>query len=82
MCGWGVGVGDDISARVGVDDCVGRAGMCTACVVHGVLEAVRMLGVMVCRVCGAPAGVGRVCLFHKGRVCVCTGGVVMDAVAE
>ncbi len=21
-------------------------------------------------VCGAPAGVGRVCMFHKGRVCV------------
>ncbi len=28
-----------------------------------------MLGVMVCRVCGAPAGVSGVCLLYEGRVC-------------
>ncbi len=37
---------------------------------YGVWEAVGMLGVMVGRVSGAPAGVGRVCLFFMGRVCV------------
>ncbi len=33
------------------------------CGAWGVGEAAGMLGVMVCRVCGSPAGVGRVCLL-------------------
>jgi hypothetical protein len=67
VCGWGVG-GDE--GRSAGNDCVGRVEMSTACVVHGVREVVGMVGVMVGRVCGAPAGVGRVCLFFMGRVCV------------
>ncbi len=57
VCGWGVGGDEGNSTGFGYDDCVGRAGMCTACVVHGVWEADGMVGVMVCRVCWAPAGV-------------------------